>query len=327
MTKIVLVFSLLLTFLFSFNNIEDEKIETNLLNANIECEKFDSIVNITTTNNLINVSGFIVNKSSSYVYIATSSLNYNTGYNYEVIFHDYSRLKASVVGVANEDEIMVLKVETNNNYCAVNYSRSELIDKLEEVEIIGSYKYNIVLAKANINEIGICKNCKEDTYKNYYHSLLSVDIEDYFLGAGVFDKKGQLLGIVTSKLEKYNMGISMLDVNKLVVITYSLINEKKYEKNYIKYNLLNVNSLTNYEKYLYSLDEGLTNGVLVSSVHYLNYIIGGLNQGMVIHEINGIKVDNKYELDNELAKYKKGTKVPIKVKTITNKDKIYRVKV
>ena len=94
----------------------------------------------------------------------------------------------------------------------------------------------------------------------------------------------------------------------------------------IKYNLLDVNSLTNHEKYLYSLDEGITNGVLVSSVHYLNYIIGGLNQGMVILKVNNVKVDNKYELDNELGKYLKGSKVTILIKTIHNTYRNYRIK-
>jgi len=330
MTKIVLVFNLLLTFLFSFSNfnLNEPSYDTNLLNMNNNtCEKYDSIVNITTTNNLINVSGFVVTGRDNYVFIVTSYLNYNRGYNYEVIFSNYTRLKATVIGIAKEDQIMILSVQTPNNYCRVNYSRSELIDKGEEVEILGAHNYKPAMAMANVSEVGVCANCNEETYKKYYYSLLSVDIDDYLIGAGVFDKRGQLLGIITSRNEKYNMGVTMLDVNKLVIVSYQLINNGTYDKNYIKYNLLNVNSLTNHEKYLYSLDEELTKGVLVSSIHYFNYFIGGLNQGMVIYKVNGIDVENCYEFDNELAKYEKGTYVYLSVKTITNKDKVYRVKV
>lgn len=330
MKKIALMFNVLVTFLFSFSayNFNQEEVKTNLLINETNCNnKYDGVVNITTKNNLISVSGIIILIEDNQIYIATSYKNYKDTYNYEVIFNDYSRYEASVVGIAKEDEILILEVKvTNNNYCSVSLSKSEFIDKGERVDIIGAYKYSQTHAQAYINGVGLCKNCNEETYKNYFYSLLSVDISNDFIGAGVFNKKGQLLGIVTNKVEKYNMGVSMLDVNKLYAITYNLINYQEYRKNYIKYNLLDVNSLTKEEKYLYSLDEGLTNGILVSSIHYLNYIFGGLNQGMVILSVNGVTVDNRYELDNELSKYKDGSYVLVKVRTITNSYKTYRIK-
>ena len=329
MIKIVLVCNLLLSLLFSFSSSKTQEVDNVQLlnNVNEECDVYDTLVNITTKNNLINVSGIIITKTSNSVYIATSYKNYNKGYNYEIVFSDYSRYEASVVGVAIEDEILILKVETTQNYCVVNYSRSELIDKGEQVEIWGKYLYNVVGASASVDEVGVCKNCQEETYKRYYFSRLSIELEDYFLGAGVFDKRGQLLGMITYKTDRYDDAVSLLDVNKLVNISFNIINTGKYEKNYIKYNLLNVNSLTNEQKYLYSLDKDMTQGVLVSSIHYLNYFIGGLNQGMIILEVEGIKVKDHYELDSELAKYKKGSKVELKIRLISGRDKIYRVKI
>lgn len=331
MKKIILVFSLVLSLLFSFNADNKNKIEepeVNLLSDNSSnCDVYDSIVNITTTNNLINVSGFIVYKNEKSVYIATSYLNYNKEYNYEIVFSDYSRYAAGVVGYVVEDEILLFKVNNvKANYCSVTFSKSELIDRLERVDIIGSYNYHISMAEAFVNSVGLCKNCNEETFKNYYYTLLTVDIDDYLIGSGVFDKSGQLIGIITSKLENYNIGVSMLDVNKLVSICYGFINEGLYQKNYLKYNLLNVNSLTNYEKYLYSLNEGLTSGVLVSSVHYLNYFKGGLNQGMVIYGVNGTAISNCYQLDSILSLYKKGSIVKLNVKTMTNTNKIFKIK-
>lgn len=332
MKKIILVFSILVSFLFSFSNkieiINEEQGRITLLNNNDQsCNLSDSIVNITTINNLINVSGFIMHVDDEFVYIATSYNHYNKGYSYEVVFSDYSRKRASVLGYAVYDEILFLKVDRDNKkYCKATLSRSEYIDVLETVNIIGMTEYKLSKVTTSINSVGICKNCNEDTYKKYYYSLLNANISNNLIGAGVFDQKNQLLGIITNRLDKFNFGLSMLDVNKIVAICYNLINEGKYNKNYIKYNLLDVNSLTNYEKYLYSLDEELTSGVLVSSIHYLNYIIGGLNQGMVILSVNNISVNNCYEFDNELSKYRKGTTVYIEAKTITGSYKTYRIK-
>lgn len=331
MKKIILVCSFLLTLLFPCSlksNYQATYNKASLLSNNKDCNKYDSIVNITTTNNLINTSGFIIARDEKYIYIATSYFNYNKVYNYEVVFNDYSRRRASVVGYALEDEVLLLKVEIkNDSYCVVLLSKSQFIDEAETLDIIGSYNYQISVASSIVTKIGVCKNCNEETFKNYFYTMLTVDISDYLLGAGAFDKKGNLLGIITNRVDGFKNGISMLDVNKLRAICYSLITTGDYAKNYIKYNLLDVNSLTNYEKYLYSLDEGLTSGVLVSSIHYLNYLWGGLNQGMVILGVNDIGVNNRYELDNVLSLYQKGEKVNIKVRTITGVYRTYEVKV
>lgn len=333
MKKIALVFSILVSFLFSFSNkieyFSKQESQIHLLSNNeLDCTLEDSLVNITTINNLINVSGIVVYNDEKYTYIATSFYNYDERYNYEVIFNDFSRKKATVAGYAIEDGILLFKVEhQNKKYCTAFFSKSEYMDVYEYVDIIGKNNTNTEKIQTVISSIGLCKNCHEETYKRYYYSLVIANIEDNLLGAGLFDKKEQLLGIVINKMKDLKYGVSILDVNKLSAICYNLINEGNYNKNYIKYNLLDINSLTNYDKYLYSLDEGVNSGVLVSSIHYLNYIKGGLNQSMIILSVNDVDVNNCYEFDNEISKYKKGSVVNIKAKTITNSYKIYRIKV
>lgn len=325
MIKSIVMLSICINLLFPFSNTK--KIEKQpIANNNESCTSKDSIVNITNATNLINASGVIIYQQKNKIYVATSYQNYNQHYNYEIIFNDYSRYKATIKGVSKEDEVLLLEVETNQNYCVAKLSNSKFIDQGEIVDIFGNYNYQLIYATTHINAIGVCKNCNEETYKYYYYTLLTIDIPDYFNGAGVFDKSGQLLGMITNKVDNYNYGVSMLDINKLYAITYNLIKYEKYEKNYIKYNLLNVYSLTNYEKYLYSLDEELASGVLVSSIHYLNYIFGGLNQGMVILKVNGVDIKNMYELDNELARYEDGSTIKLTVRKITGREKTYKIK-
>ena len=329
MKKIIVLFSLLISFLFSFSsrNSTDNK-DAQLLNQEGRCDKENSIVNITTANNVINASGFIMFETTSYFYVATSSAHYDENYKYEIVFNDYSRKQASIVGVANMDKVLVLKVEKANiEACPIKFSKSSYIEIGENVTIVGKHNYKTIVVNTFINSVGVCTNCNQETYKLYYHSIITEDMPLYFIGSGVFDYNGHLLGMINGRDETYKFGNTMLDVDKLYAICYNLINKGKYNKNYIEYNLLDVNSLTNYEKYLYSLDEGLTSGVLVSSVHYLNYLFGGLNQGMVILAVNDVPISNCYKLDIELSKYKKGSRVSLTVLTINNKYKIYRVKI
>ena len=331
MKKVILMFNLFATFLFSFSmpmKTENEKmkISTNTLSDNT-CLYNDSIVNITTASNLINVSGFAILQDENYVYFATSYTHYNKAYHYEVVLNDYTRVQAEVVGYAKEDEVLIFKaIKKQNNYCTVKFAKSEYMDVYEEIIIAGKSNYKDSIAKSVISAIGVCKNCTEETYKNYYYTLLMVDLPSYLIGAGVFDNQGALMGMILNYASEFKLGVKMLDVNKLYAITYNLINYGEYNKNYIKYNLLDVNSLTNHDKYLYSLDEEVTEGVLVSSVHYLNYIVGGLNQGMVILAVNNVKITDKYQLDNELAKYEDGNRVNLLVRTLFGSYKEYSVK-
>lgn len=329
MKKIVLLFNLIATFLFSFSSLNfqsDSIIKTTPL-VQQSCNALDSVVTITTANKLLKASGVIIDNDNDYVYIATSYSFFKTTYKYEIVFNDYTREKAEIAGYSKEDEVLILKVfNPKANYCVANKSMSSYLDLNENLYILGKHNYADAMADATVSLIGVCKNCYEETYKTYFYTVLQTDISDSLIGAGAFDENGALMGIVTGRDTKFKMSVQMLDITKLSAIAFNVINYGKYEKNYIKYNLLDVNSLTNYEKYLYSLDEGITSGVLVSSIHYLNYIIGGLNQGMVILRVNDVSVDNCYELDNELSRYKKGARINLLVKTLNNKHKIYRIK-
>lgn len=329
MKKIVLLFNLIATFLFSFSflNIEEKPlIEASVL-SQTSCDVFDSVVTVTTVNKLIEGSGVIIDSDNEAIYIATSYEYFKDTYKYEIVFNDYTREKASVVGHSKEDQVLLLKVYNSTaNYCVANRAKSSYLDLNEELYVLGKNNFHSALANAIVSSIGVCRNCQEETYKTYFYTVLQSDVSSSLIGGGAFDKNGALMGLVTGFDKRFKMSVQMLDITKLYAICFNLINYGKYEKNYIKYNLLDVNSLTNHEKYLYSLDEGITSGVLVSSIHYLNYIIGGMNQGMVILKVNDVSVDNCYELDNELSRYKKGARVDLLVKTLSNKTKVYRIK-
>ena len=67
--------------------------------------------------------------------------------------------------------------------------------------------------------------------------------------------------------------------------------------------------------------------VVITTFKPFNYLFGGLNQGMVIVAVNGVEIKNKYELDKQLARYKKGDNVCLKVIKKDGKKAFYHVEV
>ena len=97
--------------------------------------------------------------------------------------------------------------------------------------------------------------------------------------------------------------------------------------NYIKYNLVDYNGLGYGKKESYGVNKSVSSGVVVKTFKPLNYIFGGLNQGMVIVAINGIEIKNSYELDKQLIRYEKNDNVCLKVIKKNGKVAFYHTKV
>ena len=91
--------------------------------------------------------------------------------------------------------------------------------------------------------------------------------------------------------------------------------------------MLNVSELTQREKYLYSVSDEVSRGVVVTSLHYINYFTFGLNQGMVILAVNGVEINDTFDFDYEISKYKKGSYLDLKVRTIVGLYRTIKVKI
>ena len=70
-----------------------------------------------------------------------------------------------------------------------------------------------------------------------------------------------------------------------------------------------------------------SSGVVVTTFKPWNYVFGGLNQGMVIVAVNGVEVNNIYELDKQLTRYDKNDNVCLKVIKKNGKIDFYYSKV
>lgn len=335
MKKVLLAFSIILclfiTCTFPFNT---EKEKPHLLNSsNVKtgrglCFKQDTVVTVIDITSGEKISGVTIYKENENFYVATSYSIYNSKHIYEIVFNDYNRYRATIVGSSKEDEIFILKcVAKERSYCIANTTGNLKSYTGEKVSIYGKYNYDTTTLDTYINNVGVCKNCGEETYKNYFYSRLTIQIDDSYLGAGIYNLNDQLVGIVTNYLNDYKWGVSFVDSNRVLDMLTKYIQEGKYDKNYIKYNLLDVSELTEKEKYLYSISEDINVGVLVTSLHYINYFTFGLNQGMVILQVNDVSVKNIFDFDYEISKYEKGSYLDLKVKTIVGLYRTIKVKI
>ena len=332
MKKILLMcnlFFIVLISSFSVNKSQNyyPNSHVNLLsNEDESCQEYDYIVNITTQQNLISGSGIVVYKENGYIYAATSATYYNDTYNYEIVLNDYRRVKASVVGIASEDEILLLRAAIGtNSFCLPRFYKTEFIKKLQKVKLLGKYHYSNIKTSTYINNVGVMRNNEDEGFKRYFYTFISDDVEDYFIGSAMFDSSSQLMGLVVSRDADSRNGLRVVDIDKLIAICEDLISFGSYQKKYLKADLVNVNSLTDHDKYLYSV-EGLNDGVLVTSIHYLNYLFGGLNQGMVILSVNGNNINSIYELDNILLNYRIGDIIYVKIRAITGNYRTIKIK-
>lgn len=334
MKKVLLVFSVIFCLLFTYTtphltvNLEPSLLTSdNVIQPRGICLNQDSIVTIVDTKGEIVSSGVIMYKSDYNYYIATTYEIYDKNSSYEIIFNDYARYSANIVGVSKDDGVFILKcIIQNKNYCIANTSGNLKTYVGEKVNVFARKDYREVIDTTYVNAVGICKNCGEETYKNYFYSRLTLEIEESSLGAGIYNLDNQLVGMVTGYLKDFKYGVSYIDSNRILDIVTKYETTGEYKKNYIRYNLLNVSELSMYEKYLYSIDNQSA-GVLVSSIHYLNYFTFGLNQSMIIIGVNGIRVNNVYEFDYEISKYHKGSYLELKVRTIVGLYRTIKVKI
>ena len=292
------------------------------------CSSRDSIVSILDTGGNVSASGVTIYKSGNEYYIATTYTIYNPEYVYEIVFGDYARYEASVLGYSEHDGVLIFKtIVREKNYCIANTSGNLKTYVGDKVDVFAKDNFQDAYAQTYVNVVGVCKNCGEETYKNYFYSRITLEMEENFLGAGIFNLNGKFVGMTSYYLEDYKYGIAFIDSNRILDIITKFVHTGKYEKNYIKYNLLNVYDLTEREKYLYSVSDEVSRGVLVSSLHYVNYFTLGLNQGMVILSVNGQDIDDVFEFDYEISKYKKGSYLDLKVRTIVGLYRTIKVKI
>jgi S1-C subfamily serine protease len=311
MKKVLLVFSFIVPLLFSGTSIVKSK-AVDLIRENNDCgNPSDSIVRVINNYDVFSSNGFVYKNDDKYTYIVTSSNVVNNTNNYKILYSNGMAKKALILGYDKNNEVAVLRTnkEEINPVCIAN---SDYIYKGQKNYAYGYYDVNKeFFIKTNFSQIGNLyhKNGQMGIYK----SLIDIDGSKVYKGTGVFDELNRLVGVITGFQDGFSGASFITESNRVLKIADSIVKTGKYNVNYIKYNLEDYSAMSLAIKQSYGVSNKANYGVVITTFKPLSYLFGGLNQGMVIVAVNGVKVKNKYELDKQLARYQKNDNVCLKV--------------
>ena len=157
--------------------------------------------------------------------------------------------------------------------------------------------------------------------------MIDIDGDEKLKGTGIYDELNRLIGMITDYDKSFEGSSYIVESNKILKIADSIVKTGKYRINYIKYNLEDYSRLSSSLKKSYGVNKSVKQGVVITTFKPLNYLFGGLNQGMVIVAVNGVNINNKYELDAQLSRYEKEDNVCLKVIKKNGKEAFYHIEI
>lgn len=323
MKKLLLIISFLAILLS--NSFDLDVVDAVEITHQEECVLgYSSIVRIVDNYNTFRGNGVVYKVDTDYMYIITSSTIVSDSLNYGAIFENEEYKKAVVIGEDEENEIAVFKVNKIENYLPACFSDSNYIEKGEIQNIVGYLDKDVgFYNQTTVNFVGDL--AFKDGYENIYKNIIDIEITDILKGIAVFDGYGRVSGVVSSKTE-YE-GSYVIESNRALKIADSIVKSGKYEGNYIKYSLVDYSDLNSDLRTKYGVNGAVTSGVVIVTFKPFAFLFGGLNQGMTIIAVNGVEINSVYEMDKQLLRYTKGSKVCLKVVKTNGKEKNYFVKI
>lgn len=327
MKKLLLVISLLIPFLYSPVNVDVKAQENDNFFSSEQCSEFkNSVVKIVNNYDVFSGNGFVYKTDDDYMYIVTTSKILNRTSSFRVIYYDNEYRDAVLLGYDANNEIAVFKTDKVENVTGVCFADSNYSYVGQTNYLYGySNKENDFFMKTYLNKKGYLHST--NNYINVYKNIIQLKGNDVFSGVGVFDKYNRLVGMISGYNDDLLGHSFVVESNKVIKIVDSIVKTGNYNINYIKYRLVDYGNLSISLKKSYRVSDKVDSGVVVVTFKPLKYIFGGLNQGMVIVAVNGVDVKNGYELDKQLMRYDKNSKLCFKVIKSNGKQDVYYLKV
>lgn len=339
MNKLVMILSLIIP-MFNYNAIAFAY-NLNLLNyeysndivTDEETEK--SLVSIIDVNNETVSTGVIFEISGGGIYIFTSSYNLNNRSHFEIVFNGYIRKAGRLIGIAKAENVAVLRVEFFESplISKVKYTNSDLINKGEEVKILSkslTEDFETLQTNGLIADVGIKFEIIQG--ESAYGNLISSPSNVYSFGGGVYNEYNNLIGINVGKtfysrestLEHFSY---MININEALIIAKQIKKQGEYKANKISFDIISLESLSLHDKEYFAVSEKAKYGVVIVSFNAVDYIFGELSQGMTIVRVNGVKVENEYDLHKQLIRYQKKCLLDLTVIKRNGKEVHYLAKI
>lgn len=325
---LVLTVGLLLTGCGNNNNTDEStKIEQPAENennifdvssdkVNLYQESVKSVVRIEAGNQI--GSGVVYKKESGLAYIITNAhvITDKTGNDYsndiEVIFHDFSKVKGTFIGLDKNKDVAVISIADNSS-CTV----AKIVERDNQV-VVGESVYAIGNPFGEYFSVtdGVISNNRWKTTTDYisgttetktfvYNATATINSGNS--GGPLFNSKGEVISINTmqpadSSMRNFNYSIP---VNYFIKVANHIVKNKT---SYVDPKIaIEGKSVCGFSvENLTTLGVTVKNGVYVTKSSEM-----GINQGRIITKVNGNVVETFEDYEFELLKYNVGETITI----------------
>ena len=298
---------------------------------------YDSVVVVSTYkgNTLYGTgSGFIYKVEGNDTYIITNHHVIENGTNFKITYTDKEIVEATLVGSDELSDIALLKVETRDNYEAVELGKSSDLKAGDTTFAVGAplgntYSWTvtrgIISGKERLVEISTSNSYQADYIMNVLQTDAAVNSGNS--GGPLCNSNGEVVGVISAKIASTGvegMGFA-IPIEVALDKVEQILNNEEVKYPYIGISMINVSDVKNnprYYSYLTSTEQKA--GVIIQNIEKNTPADNAnLKTGDIITKINGVEVSNIAYLRYELYKYKVGEEIEV---TYVREDTEYKTK-
>lgn len=277
----------------------------------------------TTTDAIYSGSGVVFSEDSTddgYAYILTNAHVVENSIGIEIIYSNYKRDKAQLVGYHLLEDVAVLAVKKNDNYTIATLNPTDNLSPGSEVLAIGtpiSTEYSFTATKGIISKIDSPITSTVDS--SYELLLLQIDapLNQGNSGGPLFDMYGNVIGINTMKLLYDDSYTSVDDFNfsipieRAIFMANRFFTNKPYTRGLVGITIVDITDMpiATREDYDISLDYGLH----VQEVSASSDAYGKIQKNDIITKINDVEFKVKTQFQKELYNHAKNDTVTLTV--------------
>lgn len=249
--------------------------------------------------------------NDGYAYIFTNAHVIEGANSIEVVYSNYKRDTATIVGYHILEDVAVLAVRKNNNYTIATLNANNIYPGME-VLAIGtpiSTEYSFTATKGIVSKVDSpITSAKDDSYQLL---LLQTDVtlNRGNSGGPLFDMYGNVIGLnhmsllydnTLNSIEHFNFSIP---IERAIFMANKFFNNSEYHKGFIGISITDITDM--FISYKESLNISLNYGLYIDSVSENTPAYNKLQENDIITKINDVECTTKIQFKKELYKYSK----------------------
>ena len=259
------------------------------------------------------------NTNDGYAYLFTNAHVVEGANNIEIVYSNYKRDTATIVGYHTLEDVAVLAVKKNTNYTIATVNTNNISIGMEVVAIGTpvSTEYSFTATKGIISKIDSPITSAKDN--SYQLLLLQTDatLNQGNSGGPLVDIYGNVIGLNTMKLvydntytniDNFNFSIP---IERAIFMANKFFTNTEYHKGLIGVNVIDITDMSIASRN--SLNISLDYGLYIDSLVEAGAAYNILQENDIITKINNIEFKTKIQFQKELYKYNKQETITLTV--------------